>query len=70
MRLLTNSNFVCSAWDLRFTIIEMQDDGILVLPSIPQPPSKLNSKEVLSEDYQTRFFSLLAIASMSGCCQV
>ncbi|XP_039114508.1 LOW QUALITY PROTEIN: translocon at the outer membrane of chloroplasts 64-like [Dioscorea cayenensis subsp. rotundata] len=48
----------------------LKDDGILVLPSIPQPPSKLNSKEVLSEDYQTRFFSLLAIASMSGCCQV
>ncbi|KAH7654768.1 Amidase protein [Dioscorea alata] len=48
----------------------LKDDGILVLPSIPQSPSKLNSKEVLSEDYQTRFFSLLAIASMSGCCQV
>ncbi|KAM0950959.1 putative amidase [Dioscorea sansibarensis] len=48
----------------------LKDNGILVLPSIPQPPSKLNSKEILSEDYQTRFFSLLAIASMSGCCQM
>ncbi|KAJ0976054.1 hypothetical protein J5N97_018019 [Dioscorea zingiberensis] len=48
----------------------LKDDGILVLPSVPQPPPKLNSKEILSEDYQACFFNLLAIASMSGCCQV
>ena len=48
----------------------IQDDGILVIPTIADPPPKLGSKEILSEDYQARAFSLLAIASMSGCCQV
>ncbi|RWR83270.1 translocon at the outer membrane of chloroplasts 64 [Cinnamomum micranthum f. kanehirae] len=48
----------------------LKDDGILVIPTIADPPPKLGSKEILSEDYQARAFSLLAIASMSGCCQV
>lgn len=48
----------------------LKDDGILVIPTLADPPPKLGAKELLSEDYQTRAFSLLAIASMSGCCQV
>lgn len=48
----------------------IQDDGILVIPTIAGPPPKLGSKEILSKDYQAGAFSLLAIASMSGCCQV
>lgn len=48
----------------------LKDDGILVLPTALGPPPKRNSKEYLSEDYQIRSLSLLAIASMSGCCQV
>ncbi|XP_058108104.1 outer envelope protein 64, chloroplastic isoform X2 [Magnolia sinica] len=48
----------------------LKDDGILVIPTLADPPPKLGAKEVLSDDYQTRAFSLLAIASMSGCCQV
>lgn len=47
-----------------------QDDGILVIPTIPDPPLKLGGKEILSEDYLSRVFSLLSLASMSGCCQV
>ncbi|PKU63505.1 outer envelope protein 64, chloroplastic [Dendrobium catenatum] len=48
----------------------LKDDGILVLPTVSGPPPKLNSKELLSEDYQRRLLNLSAIASMSGCCQI
>ncbi|XP_042502519.1 outer envelope protein 64, chloroplastic [Macadamia integrifolia] len=48
----------------------LKDDGILVIPTVASPPPKLGSKEILSEDYQSRNYSLLSIASMSGCCQV
>ncbi|KAJ4961745.1 hypothetical protein NE237_021655 [Protea cynaroides] len=48
----------------------LKDDGILVIPTVAYPPPKLGSKEILSEEYQSRNFSLLSIASMSGCCQV
>ncbi|PIA26567.1 hypothetical protein AQUCO_09100030v1 [Aquilegia coerulea] len=48
----------------------LKDDGILVIPTVADPPPKLGSKEILSEDYQTRNFSLLSVASISGCCQV
>lgn len=48
----------------------LKDDGILVLPTVLGPPPKLNAKEVLSDEYQTRILCLTAVASMSGCCQV
>lgn len=48
----------------------LKDDGILVIPTTAYPPPKLGSKEIFSEDYQNCMFSLLSIASMSGCCQV
>lgn len=48
----------------------LKDDGILVIPTVADLPPKLGSKEIYSEDYQNRNFSLLSIASMSGCCQV
>lgn len=48
----------------------LKDDGILVIPTIPDPPLKLGGKEILLEDYLSRAFSLLSLASMSGCCQV
>ncbi|XVF09459.1 hypothetical protein REPUB_Repub07fG0094500 [Reevesia pubescens] len=48
----------------------LKDDGILVIPSTAYPPPKLGSKEIYSEDYQNSMFSLLSIASISGCCQV
>ncbi|KAK6945740.1 hypothetical protein RJ641_013284 [Dillenia turbinata] len=47
----------------------LKDDGILVIPTIADPPLKLDSK-VLSLEFQDRAFALLSIASMSGCCQV
>ncbi|KAL5697343.1 amidase [Ranunculus cassubicifolius] len=48
----------------------VKDDGILVIPTVAGPPPKLGSKEIISEEYQSRNYSLLSIASMSGCCQV
>ncbi|XP_065626148.1 outer envelope protein 64, chloroplastic [Quercus suber] len=48
----------------------LKDDGILVIPTIADPPPKLGGKEILSEDYKRRACSLLSIASISGCCQV
>ncbi|KAK9278959.1 hypothetical protein L1049_028541 [Liquidambar formosana] len=48
----------------------LKDDGILVIPTVADPPPKLGGKEILSEDYQSRAYSLLSLASMSGCCQV
>ncbi|KAF5951892.1 hypothetical protein HYC85_009836 [Camellia sinensis] len=48
----------------------LKDDGILVLPTIADPPLKLNSKKGLSAEFHDRASALLSIASMSGCCQV
>ncbi|XP_057951934.1 translocon at the outer membrane of chloroplasts 64 [Malania oleifera] len=48
----------------------LKDDGILLIPTIADPPPKVGSKEPSSEEFQNRAFSLLSIASMSGCCQV
>ncbi|XP_035546720.1 translocon at the outer membrane of chloroplasts 64-like isoform X1 [Juglans regia] len=48
----------------------LKDDGILVIPTIADPPPKIGGKEILSESYQSRACSLLSIASVSGCCQV
>ncbi|XP_059453421.1 translocon at the outer membrane of chloroplasts 64 isoform X4 [Corylus avellana] len=48
----------------------LKDDGILVIPTIADPPPKLGGKEILSEEYQSRACNLLSVASVSGCCQV
>ncbi|KAG9458606.1 hypothetical protein H6P81_003114 [Aristolochia fimbriata] len=48
----------------------LKDDGILVIPTLADLPPKVGAKEAFSEEYQTRALSLLAIVSMSGCCQV
>nr|GLL28638.1 outer envelope protein 64, mitochondrial-like isoform X1 [Ipomoea trifida] len=47
----------------------LKDDGILVIPTVADPPSKLLSKEGLSTEVRDRAFTLLSIASLSGCCQ-
>ncbi|XP_054818295.1 translocon at the outer membrane of chloroplasts 64 [Prosopis cineraria] len=48
----------------------LKDEGVLVIPTVADFPPKLGGKEILSEEYQSRAFSLLSIASISGCCQV
>uniref|UniRef100_A0A0V0INA3 Putative outer envelope protein 64, mitochondrial-like n=1 Tax=Solanum chacoense TaxID=4108 RepID=A0A0V0INA3_SOLCH len=47
----------------------LKNDGILVLPTIADPPLKLKSRKGLSAEVHDRAFALLGIASMSGCCQ-
>ncbi|KAB1206893.1 Outer envelope protein 64, mitochondrial [Morella rubra] len=46
----------------------LKEDGILVLPTVADPPLKLNTKKSRSE-FHDRAFVLSSIASMSGCCQ-
>nr|DAD41113.1 TPA_asm: hypothetical protein HUJ06_015436 [Nelumbo nucifera] len=48
----------------------LKDDGILVLPTIPDSMLKLNSSKNLFTEFHNQAFALLSIASMSGCCQV
>lgn len=48
----------------------LKDDGILVIPTVAEPPPKTGAKEIQSEDYQIRSCSFSSIASMSGGCQV
>lgn len=47
----------------------LKNDGILVLPTVADPPLKLKSRKGLSAEVHDRAFALLGIASMSGCCQ-
>ncbi|MBA0716922.1 hypothetical protein Golax_004774, partial [Gossypium laxum] len=46
-----------------------QDDGILVIPTIVDPPPKLNSMKDYSTEFHDRACAVLSIASMSGGCQ-
>ncbi|KAJ8628643.1 hypothetical protein MRB53_021966 [Persea americana] len=48
----------------------LKDDGILVIPTVPDAPLKLDSKKSISSEFQDRLLVLLSIVSMSGCCQV
>lgn len=48
----------------------LKDDGVLVIPTFADPPPKVGGKEISSDIYLSRLFSLLSIASLSGCCQV
>ncbi|XP_024990075.1 uncharacterized protein LOC112524477 isoform X2 [Cynara cardunculus var. scolymus] len=48
----------------------LKDDGVLVIPTVSSPPSKLGAKELSSQDYLMNEFLLTSLASMSGCCQV
>lgn len=43
---------------------------MLVIPTVADPPLKLNSRKGLSAEFHGRAFALLSVASMSGCCQV
>ncbi|KAL9321397.1 hypothetical protein ACSQ67_013236 [Phaseolus vulgaris] len=45
----------------------LKDDGILVIPTVPDDPLKLNG---FSSEFHDRAFALSSIASISGCCQV
>ncbi|KAH9658185.1 Outer envelope protein 64 [Citrus sinensis] len=48
----------------------MVDDKILVIPTVSDPPLKLNTKKTYSAEFHDRTLVLSSIGSMSGCCQV
>lgn len=48
----------------------LKDDGILIIPTVSDPPLKLNSKKGLLDEFSDRTYALLGIANMSGGCQV
>ncbi|KAH9697844.1 Outer envelope protein 64 [Citrus sinensis] len=48
----------------------LKDDKILVIPTVSDPPLKLNTKKTYSAEFHDRTLVLSSIGSMSGCCQV
>lgn len=48
----------------------LKDDKILVIPTVSDPPLKLNTKKTYSAEFRDRTLVLSSIGSMSGCCQV
>ncbi|XP_073295578.1 translocon at the outer membrane of chloroplasts 64-like [Primulina huaijiensis] len=48
----------------------LKDEGILVIPTTIDPPTKFGAKEIMSEEYLIQTSTLSSLASMSGCCQV
>ncbi|KAF2571646.1 hypothetical protein F2Q70_00006419 [Brassica cretica] len=49
----------------------LKEDGILVIPTVADPPPKLNTKNKNAvNEFLDRNYALASIASMSGCCQV
>ncbi|XP_073035137.1 LOW QUALITY PROTEIN: translocon at the outer membrane of chloroplasts 64-like [Primulina eburnea] len=48
----------------------LKDEGILVIPTTIDPPTKLGAKEIMTEEYLIQTSTLSSLASMSGCCQV
>ncbi|KAL5982562.1 Amidase 1 [Asimina triloba] len=58
--------------ELRSSLGSLLEVGyrILAIPTVPGPPPKLCTEASTSETFRARAFSLLAIAGMSGFCQV
>ncbi|XP_050210620.1 outer envelope protein 64, mitochondrial [Mercurialis annua] len=48
----------------------LKDDGILVIPTVADPPLRLDTKKGSYLESYDRAMILSSIASMSGCCQV
>ncbi|GAV65354.1 TPR_1 domain-containing protein/Amidase domain-containing protein/TPR_11 domain-containing protein, partial [Cephalotus follicularis] len=48
----------------------LKDDGILMIPTVADPPLKLKTRKGYPAEFHDRAFALSSIASLSGCCQV
>ncbi|KAK9062282.1 hypothetical protein SSX86_019468 [Deinandra increscens subsp. villosa] len=46
------------------------ENGVVVIPTVPGPPPKLQTETTSLETFRARAFSLLSIAGVSGFCQV
>ena len=49
---------------------KLQNDTVLVVPTLPSVPPKLAAAPDELELFEHRTHSLMSIATMSGCCQV
>lgn len=47
----------------------LKEGGVLVLPTVGDPPVKRNSRKHMSAEFHDRALVLCSISSMSGCCQ-
>lgn len=47
-----------------------QNHVILVMPTVPDIPPKLNTKAEALEEFRNNAFNLICVSGMSGCCQV
>ncbi|KAA8545097.1 hypothetical protein F0562_019881 [Nyssa sinensis] len=57
--------------ELRAALTDLLGDfGILAIPTVPGPPPKLQTETTTLETFRVRAFSLLAVAGVSGFCQV
>lgn len=56
--------------EARFAINDLlKNDTIMVMPTVPDIPPKLNTKAEALEEFRSRAFDLICVSGMSGCCQ-
>jgi len=48
----------------------LKNDTVMVMPTVPDIPPKLNTRAEALEEFRNRAFDLICISGMSGCCQV
>jgi amidase len=57
--------------EARFAINDLlKNDTVMVMPTVPDIPPKLNTKPEALDEFRTRAFDLICVSGMSGCCQV
>ena len=59
-----------SALELTLLVLLEQSDALLLMPTIPDLPSKLDTKAEKLEVFRNRTLDLICVSGMSGCCQV
>lgn len=56
--------------EARFAINDLlKNDAVMVMPTVPDIPPKLNTKSEALEEFRNRAFDLICVSGMSGCCQ-
>jgi Asp-tRNA(Asn)/Glu-tRNA(Gln) amidotransferase A subunit family amidase len=68
--LLLKSIHLSALLCLNEVCVDLQEDRILVIPTVPGAPPKLRTEAAALEDFRARAFSLLSIAGLSGFCQI
>nr|AAS47584.1 chloroplast Toc64-1 [Physcomitrium patens] len=57
--------------ETRYAISELlKNDSLLVMPTVPDIPPKLNTKAEALEVFRNKTLDLICVAGMSSCCQV